>query len=59
MIYRGIYQYTNLFYPTTQCQVKAKEKELKHKLRPINAFTRQRALTCLQGETSPISHRSV
>jgi hypothetical protein len=39
-----IYQYTNLFCATTLCQVKAKEQELKHKLRPANAFLKAKDL---------------
>ena len=33
-----IFEYHNLLCATTLCQVKAKEQELKHKLRPANAF---------------------
>ena len=39
-----IYEYTNRFCATTLCQVKAKEQELKHKLRPANAFLKAKDL---------------
>lgn len=39
-----ICQFINLFYPSTLHQVKAKEKELKHKLRPNNTFLKAKDL---------------
>ena len=40
-----IYEYHNLLCATTLCQVKAMEQELKHKLRPANAFLKAKGTT--------------